>query len=259
MQAAVSRTVVQPTDVALLAAVFGVGFFVEAVAGFGGTVIALALASRWFAIDAILAWLLPLNLALSAYLVVRYRRAVDGRVLVRRVFPAMGVGMAAGTAIAAVIDAGDAAIVFAGVVVVVAVVEIVRLIRRARAAVPPPAVQVGVLAAAGTVHGMFATGGPLAVAMIGRLVGDKGALRATLAVLWLALNLVVAARLVATGYLDGGSLAISTVLVPSLAVALVVGEAVHARVNERAFRWVVALLLAVIGGVLVSAHVGSAS
>jgi hypothetical protein len=49
------------------------GAFVEAVAGFGGTVLALSLGARWFGIEALLAWFLPLNLGCR-----RRSRCADG-------------------------------------------------------------------------------------------------------------------------------------------------------------------------------------
>ena len=47
-------------DLLILSCVLGAGAFVEAVAGFGGTVLALSLGARWFGIEALLAWFLPL-------------------------------------------------------------------------------------------------------------------------------------------------------------------------------------------------------
>jgi hypothetical protein len=60
---------------------------VEAVAGFGGTVLALSLGARWFGIEALLAWLLPLNLGLSAALALRGRRVIAWRTLGTAILP----------------------------------------------------------------------------------------------------------------------------------------------------------------------------
>lgn len=237
-------------NVALLSAIVWLGFVVESVAGFGATVVALSLGARWFPIDVLLAWFLPLNLALSTYLAVRHRRHIDRPLLTRRILPAMLVGLAGGTALSRVLSADGGARVFAAIVVVIAVLELGRLWFGATRPPPPRPLQLAVLAVAGVVHGLFATGGPLAVAVVHRSVPDKSTLRATLAGLWLTLNLLVEARLVADGVLGPRSLVMSAALIPALVLALVAGEAIHRRVPERPFRYLVAGLLAVTGAVL---------
>ena len=237
----------------LLSAVLGLGFIVEAVAGFGGTVVAVSLGARWFPIDLLLAWFLPLNLGLSSYLAIRHRRHVETRLLGRRILPAMLLGLAGGTALSQVLSAERGTAVFAAIIVAVAVFELVRLARAApEPAVLPAPIQLAVLAVAGVVHGLFATGGPLAVAVINRSVPDKSTLRATLAVLWLSLNLLVVTRLVVDGVLGARSLPVSAALVPALVVGIVAGELIHRRVPERPFRWLVAGLLGVTGVLLLT-------
>jgi uncharacterized membrane protein YfcA len=243
---------VSSTDLALLAAMLGAGFFVEAVAGFGGTVLALSLGATRFPIATVLAVFLPLNLALSAYLAIRHRAAVAGRALATTIVPPMLVGLAVGTGLAVVIDADAAKLGFAALVIAVAISELVRLARPRPTAPPPPrpALQVLVLGAAGVIHGLFATGGPLVVAIANRMFAAKATLRATLAVLWFTLNLVVLARLIAAGDLTTTTLGYSAAMVPVLGVALAAGEWIHHRVSERGFRWLVAGLLAAVGAVL---------
>lgn len=240
------------TDLALLAAMLGAGFFVEAVAGFGGTVLALSLGATRFPIATVLAVFLPLNLALSAYLAIRHRAAIAGRALATTIVPPMLVGLAVGTGLAVVIDADAAKLGFAALVIAVAVRELVRLARPRPSAPPPPrpALQVLVLGAAGIIHGLFATGGPLVVAIANRMFAAKATLRATLAVLWFTLNVVVLARLLAAGDLTTTTLGYSAAMVPVLGAALAAGEWVHHRVSERGFRWLVAGLLAAVGVVL---------
>lgn len=247
------------TDLALLAAMLAAGFFVEAVAGFGGTVLAVSLGATRWPIALVLAVFLPLNLLLSAFLATRHRRAVAGGALARRILPAMAVGMAGGTALALAVTADRAKLGFAILVIAVALRELGRL---ARVAAPADAatatataplrapIATAVLVAAGVIHGWFATGGPLVVAVAARMFPAKATLRATLAVLWFTLNLVVLGRLIAHGDLTLATLTCSAAILPALAAALAAGEWVHHRVSERGFRWLVAGLLLVTGAVL---------
>ena len=84
-------------DLLLLSAVLGAGAFVEAVAGFGGTVLALSLGARWFGIEALLAWFLPLNLGLSMALALRGRTMIAWRALGVSILPMILLGLAGGT------------------------------------------------------------------------------------------------------------------------------------------------------------------
>ncbi len=252
-------------DLVVLALVLGAGAFVEAVAGFGGTVLALSLGARWFGIEALLAWFLPLNLGLSLALATRGRHAIAWRALGTAILPMMLVGLAAGTALTWIIDADRARALFAGLVIVVAVVEIAAQVRARGlagagdgsamepAAGLPPLAQRGLLLGAGVVHGLFATGGPLAVAVIARNLTSKTALRSTLAVMWFVLNVIVLTRLTVRGHVDGISLGGSLRLVPAMLAGMVLGELVHARVSERSFRGAVAGLLLVTGALLLHA------
>ncbi len=232
-------------ELLLLSAVLGAGCFVEAVAGFGGTILALALGARWFSIEALLAWFLPVNLILSTTLAVRGRAAIDRAMLARRILPVIGVGVAGGTALAWVIVADRARLAFSILVVAVAVAELARQVRPAPTAarVRRPWLERALLIGAGVAHGLFASGGPLAVAALARAMPTKAAMRATLAVLWLTLNVLVLTRLAIRGDVDGDTLLGSLLLVPALLVGLGLGERVHGLASERTFRRAVAGLL----------------
>jgi len=237
--------------VAFLSAAVAIGVFVEAIAGFGGTVVALSIGAGWFAIDPLLGWFLPVNLTLSTYLAVRHRAHVRGGLLARRILPAMGVGIAIGTWLTGQLDASSGKAVFAGLVIALAALELTRLVRGDRPPrALPAAAQAGILGGAGVIHGLFGTGGPLAVVVVGRVVPTKHELRATLAVLWLSLNLIVVSRLAIRGVISPTTLATSAMLVPALVLGIALGERVHRIVDERQFRWLTALLLGGMGALL---------
>lgn len=102
------------------------------------------------------------------------------------------------------------------------------------------------LASAGVVHGVFASGGPLLVYVLGRSTLDKGAFRSTLAAVWLILDLVLIATYASSGRLRAGTVLSAAVLIPSLLVAAVAGEWAHARLDQRRFKLgVFAVLMAV--------------
>lgn len=228
----------------ILVAIVALAFVVEAASGFGATIVTVSLAALWFPIPEVLATFVPVNAALSLLIVLRYRRAVDLRLLLRRVLPLMGAGVAVGLALFQLREVGWLRVAFAIFVIAVAAWSLLR--RRSGAGrFGAPA-----LVAAGVVHGLFATGGPLAVYALAGELPDKTRFRTSLAALWLVFNAVLIASYVAAGTLTVATLRGSLWLVPAVPVGLVVGDVLHHRVPERGFRVAVNLLLLVAGCVL---------
>lgn len=228
--------------IALAACAF-IAFSCEALAGFGGTVLALALGAEVRPLPELLAIFIPANIVLSAALLVRHREAVKWRLLLRRILPAMALGLPFGLAL--VHFAGRAfAPLFAVVVVGLALLEALRL----RVPSQRPLSRGGLyLALAGVVHGAYGTGGPLVVFVTAREVEDKQAFRATLAVLWIVLNTVLIVGFVARGWMSGHTLYQTALLLPVVAVALALGEWCAARIPDRPFRAFGAALLGAAG------------
>ena len=241
-----------PSELALALVVL-LAFSIEAALGFGATLVAVALGSFFIDLDELLPALVPLNVLLSGFLVARYFRAVEARFLFTRLLPLMAIGLPLGQYAFHAVDASVLKRVFGIFVAVVAAIELKRM-REQRDAVPEPpkrAVEVVFLLLGGIVHGAFATGGPMAVYVTGRVVHDKGAYRATLSVLWLALNLVLVASYGASGALSPETLALTGLLAPSLVLGLIIGEFAHHRVPVTTFRAGVFVMLLVAGTALV--------
>lgn len=189
-----------------LSALVLVSFFVEAAAGFGSMVVALTVGALFMPVDALLGLLVPVNLVLSVYLVARGLRFVDWRFLVRRVVPLMALGLVGGTLVTRVVDAAVFKPVFAVFVVAVAATQLKQALSVQSAVKPLPEVaRIGGLLSTGVIHGIFATGGPLAVFVSARGgFADKHAFRATLSALWVVMNALVVPRLVQDGVVTPG-------------------------------------------------------
>ena len=230
------------------AGVVAFSFSVEATTGFGATVIALALGVHLFSLGELLPVFVPLGLVVSSWLVLRGRAHVDRRLLLARILPWMGLGLAVGLAIFERASHELLRRVFGAFVVTLAALELVR-IARARENAPalsPPATTAALLGA-GVMHGMFSTGGPLLVWALGRSLTEKRAFRATLSCVWLVLGTTLTLAYAVNDRLDGSTLRATLALVPVLGVALVVGEWAHQRLDERRFRVLVYVLLLAAG------------
>lgn len=240
---------------ALLMLIVLAAFAVEASLGFGSALVTVALGSMVMPIDALLPAFLPLNLALSIYLSTRYFRHVDKRLLLFRMLPVMLLGIPIGLMAFRVLPPSALKRSFGAFVIGLAAIEIVRLARGGGGAAPPlgRAKALTLLLLGGVVHGAFATGGPLAVYVTGRELGDdKARFRATLSMLWLVLNAAMLAGYAALGRIDGVSLRTTLVLAAPLAIGLLAGELLHARFPMKTFKLTVFAVLAAAGGVLLA-------
>jgi hypothetical protein len=242
-------SILSPATAALVAIVF-VAFVVEAAVGFGATVITVTLAAQFLPLDALLASFVPLNLALSTVILLRNRRHIDWPLLLRFILPLAAIGLAAGLALFKLRSTEALRLAFALFVVGLSTLELLRL---RRDAAPPSTGGRGPLVVAnvilgGFIHGLFGTGGPMLVWAAGRMLGDKSRFRATLAVVWFVLNCALVVSYARIGTLGAESASRSALLVPSLLLALVVGERLHQRLEGRRFLvslWTLLLLAAV--------------
>ena len=223
-------------------------FAAEATAGFGSTVIALALGIHLYPLGQLLPVFVPLGLVLSSWLALRGRAHVDRRLLLTRILPWMGLGLAIGLAIFERASGELLRRAFGAFVVTLAALELWRLARESTVAreLSRPAATAALLGA-GVMHGMFSTGGPLLVWALGRSLPGKRAFRATLSCVWLVLGSALTTAYALSGRLDGHSLRATAALVPVLGVAIAAGEWAHQRLDERRFRLVVYTLLLAAG------------
>jgi hypothetical protein len=232
----------------LLPAVVALAFAIEAAMGFGATIVTVALASLFMATGDVLPAFVPLNVILSAYLVARNHRAIDGRLLVREVLPAVVAGMPVGILAFRYLDETTLRLALGAFVIAVSAAQ---LLSKAEPRPLPRAASLGLLGAGGVVHGAFGAGGPLVVYVLGRrLAADKAAFRATLSCLWLATNAILAASYAQGGQLTRATAITTATLLVPLLLGLVAGERVHRAVPAERFRSLIFLLLLAVGVVL---------
>lgn len=234
-----------------------VGLFVllsyttEAMTGFGSIVIALSLGALVLPLDTLMPVLVPLNLLLSGYLSLRYYHLVQWRLLLLGILPLMATGTLVGYLARPWFGQALLQSLFGVFIVGFSVRELWRL-----RGGPVQAVVHGPwwgrmwMLLAGVTHGLYASGGPLLVYALSGVVLDKSRFRATLIVVWFTLN-----SLLSLGFLTQGAL--KTLwpqligLAPVVLVGIVIGEALHQRINEHRFRQVLFSVLLLAGVALV--------
>ncbi len=226
-----------------------IGYTLEAIAGFGSIVIALSLGALLVPITELLPVLVPLSVALSSTMVWRYRHLVDRHLLLRMVLPLMLTGTLVGYGIRPLLDAALMRQVFGVFVLWFALRELWRL-RVAGAVTALPAWMArGVTFVAGVTQGLFASGGPLLVYALAGSTLDKSRFRATLAAVWVCLNVFLSIAFLWDGSLLPALPRVASYL-PVLFLGVWIGDFLHHRVSERYFRNGIFVLLLITGTLL---------
>jgi len=211
----------------------------EAVTGFGCTVLALPFITALFGLKSgvmtltILAWLLALYIAITK------RRDIDWKqfaVIVAFVL----IGLPIGMYLFRYVDARPLRKVLAAFIVMASSLQIAAHFNpKAAGRKLPKPLAYGLLVAGGIVHGIFSSGGPLIVLYASGALPEKGKFRATLCLLWTTLNSILIGGYLVSASLDRATLLRSGAMLPFLAAGIVAGELIHKRVASRLFNLIV--------------------
>lgn len=226
-------------------AVVFLGFVTESVVGFGSTVLVVTLGAQLAPLSVLLPSFVPLNVVLSLGIVLRGWREVDGRLLLGRALPLVGAGTLLGIALARVGNPSGLLVLFALFVLALSALELRATLQSRPVSALTRSGAVAMLLGAGVIHGLFGSGGPMAVYVLGREITDKGRFRATLSALWLALNIALVVSFVAARSVTPATLWLSASLAPMLVAGAWVGDRLHGRLPMRTFKLVSGAVLLV--------------
>lgn len=227
---------------------FGIVFFsntIEAIAGFGATILALTFGSTWFPLEELVPILVPLNLLLSFLIVVRNRDSVDYPLLWKRMLPYAAIGLPIGLALFQVVTGSALKIAFALFVLILSGRELALKAlsksesRGTLSQISEKLLMVG----SGILQGLYASGGPLAVYFASRTISDKSRFRASLSFFWLILNSATTATLIFTSKITSYTFIYSLRLLPFVLAGLLAGSYFHHKISESRFRLLVYGLL----------------
>lgn len=104
-----------------------------------------------------------------------------------------------------------------------------------------------VLFMAGVIHGMFVSGGALLVVYATTVLKDKKEIRATVASVWVVLNMILMITDYSRGYITADVLKMSCMGVIPLFFALYLGNRIHEKINQDVFLKMTYVLLFISG------------
>ncbi len=244
----------------------------EAVTGFGCTVLALPFVTALLGVKTGVPILASIAWILALYIVVTKFRRIDFKQFGIIVF-FVALGMPAGMYAFRALEPALLKKALAAFIVASAAWQLWRRLRRPAWAARRPVTAAGadsaacpaaprsplpasfagrlpyfiLLIAGGVVHGAFASGGPLVVLYASKALPDKGAFRATLCLLWTTLNTVLLVGYAFSGNFSAPVLGGVGAMLPFLAAGIVVGEKLHDRADEELFGKVVFSVLLATG------------
>lgn len=237
----------------LFAVVVFFSYAVQTVTGFGSMILCVTIGAHLLPIQDLLTLVVPLSLLQTSYIVLRHRAGIEWRLLLTRVLPLMAIGVGVGQWVLSLAPGDSFRVAFAILVLVLASRELMLLLRRRADVTGRPLHEVvagGFLLAAGVVHGIYASGGPLLVYVVNRKGLPKYQFRSTITTVWLTLNSVLCAIYWQRGRFSSEMGSDLLVLVPAIPAGILLGEALHKRVDERKFKLSVFGLLVVAAIVL---------
>jgi len=241
------------TDILLAGLVIFVTHSLEAVTGFGCTVLALPFITALFGLKSgvmtltVLAWVLALYIVITKWRNIQWKQfgIIAGFMLL---------GLPIGMYLFRHVEAAPLKKALAVFIVLAASYQLVAMrIPRLKDAKLPKPLGFFLLFAGGIVHGMFSSGGPLVVLYASNALPEKGKFRATLCLLWATLNTI----LIGSYFFAGGFPRVTALntayMLPFLALGIAVGEWLHKRVNAEIFKFIVFATLLATGVIMLAA------
>lgn len=112
---------------------------------------------------------------------------------------------------------------------------------------PPSGASVLLLPAAGVVHGIFVSGGPLLIGYLTKKIQDKVSFRATISTVWVFLNSLILLDDIRAGLWNLELLNIQLLSIPFLLAGMFLGGKLYARMSQQLFMKITYILLLISG------------
>lgn len=214
----------------------------EAITGFGCTVLALPFVALLLGIKVAVPVLCVLAWLLAIYIVVRSRRMIKWKEFLFIIIY-VGLGLPIGIILFDKLPAKTLSIVLACFMVSVGGLGFIKTIKnKAKStgnlrAVSKNFIMKTFLFCGGIIHGAFSSGGPFVVIYAAKALPDKSLFRVTLCLLWSTLNTILMIHWTISGGVWSKEIAIAILItLPFLIGGMILGDYLHHKVDEYYFR-----------------------
>lgn len=229
-------------------------FTLEVITGFGGAVTAVSFVTSLLGMHTGVVILTMIAIIPQLSVIIRNWRKIDWKnylIIVGLMFPFLFVGRA----LQSMVDTAILKKILACFIIAVSVFRLVQfyiLSRRRGSAEEGEKADVKwysylALVGAGVIHGMFSSGGPLAIIYSSSAIKDRDSFRSTMCMLWVTLNSILTVSYALDGSITTEMLRIALVMIPFVIGGIIAGNLIVRRVNNKVFSVVVYACLLVTG------------
>jgi uncharacterized membrane protein YfcA len=224
----------------------------ESVAGFGKTVISVTLGTNFYPIEFLLPVLVPLNLILSSYIVIKYSKYSDKNFLLKEILPFMLSGLVFGIFIFGFVKGLILKKIYGLLVLFLSIKELIILFSKQTENTKnfsKKEFNIWLLLS-GVIQGIYASGGPLLVYALSSKKITKEFMRTNLAIIWLIMNSILLTNYIITNKINYETIKLSLLILPVIPVGIIIGDILHHKIDEEIFKKVVYSLLCIAGTII---------
>lgn len=215
---------------------------IEAITGFAGTLLAMPPSIRLIGLVEAKNVLLIIALLLSTNIMLKNRKNIN-----IKEFGKITIWMFIGTIIGLIIYSNlkaDSLIIIYSILLILIAIKGLLVHKKFNL---PSYVLIVILLCAGIIQGMFLSGGSLLVIYALYVLKDKSVIRATLAPVWIALNIFLLIQAIWNGSFTLYSLLLSAICIIPVFIALHIGNILHDKVNSNTFERLTYILILISG------------
>lgn len=222
---------------------------IQGITGFAGTILAMPPSLMLVGYPVAKPVLNVLGLLSGVYVFAGNHRHVDWREL-KKIVLIMAAGILGGILIRGLFE-GKEQILYQLLGVFVIFLAVQGLYKcffgTGKAEKPASPASILLLPAAGVVHGIFVSGGPLLIGYLTKKVRDKTAFRATISTVWVFLNSLILFDDIRSGLWDLELLKVQLISIPFLLAGMFIGGKLYARMSQQLFMKITYVLLFISG------------
>ncbi len=225
----------------------------EAITGFGCTVLALPFVVELIGLEKARILLAILALILAIYISITNIKKINFKEYFI-ILLLSGIGMPIGIYLFNNLDAFWLKKILAVFIIIASIIQLIKIFSKKDEELASGKLNIlyyFLLFAGGIVHGAFASGGPLIVLYAAKKLKDKSEFRATLCLLWTTLNSILIFSFYHANKLNASTSKDLLYLMPFLIIGIITGEIIHRKVNALLFKKIVFITLLFVGVVMV--------